>query len=89
FSLAKYLERFPNRAAQSEKLFESVVEKYADVPHWRGTLGDAAKAELFELRHLAIGKVAPEIEGEDLDGNRFKLSEYRGKVVVLDFWGDW
>jgi hypothetical protein len=36
-----------------------------------------------------IGTVAPDIEGEDLDGNRFKLSDYRGKVVVLDFWGHW
>jgi hypothetical protein len=38
---------------------------------------------------LAIGKVAPEIEGEDVNGKSFKLSDYRGKVVVLDFWGDW
>ena len=38
---------------------------------------------------LAIGKVAPEIEGKDVEGNKFKLSDYRGKVVVLDFWGDW
>jgi Tol biopolymer transport system component len=37
----------------------------------------------------AIGSVAPEIEGEDIDGEPFKLSDYRGKVVVLDFWGDW
>jgi hypothetical protein len=36
-----------------------------------------------------VGAVAPEIEGEDLDGHRFKLSDYRGKVVVLDFWGHW
>lgn len=35
------------------------------------------------------GKPAPEIEGEDLDGHPFKLSDYRGKVVLLDFWGDW
>jgi peroxiredoxin len=33
--------------------------------------------------------VAPDIESEDLDGVKFKLSDYRGKVVVLDFWGDW
>jgi thiol-disulfide isomerase/thioredoxin len=33
--------------------------------------------------------VAPEIEGEDLEGRKFKLSDYRGKVVVLDFWADW
>ena len=39
--------------------------------------------------HLQIGKVAPEIEGDDINGVKFKLSDYRGKVVVLDFWGDW
>ena len=38
---------------------------------------------------LSVGKVAPEIEAEDIDGVKFKLSDYRGKVVVLDFWGDW
>jgi hypothetical protein len=35
------------------------------------------------------GKPAPEIEGTDLDGKSFKLSDYRGKVVLLDFWGHW
>jgi hypothetical protein len=30
-----------------------------------------------------------EIQGEDIDGRRFKLSHYRGKVVLLDFWGHW
>lgn len=37
----------------------------------------------------AIGELAPEIEGVDLDGVEFKLSDYRGKVVMLDFYGDW
>ena len=35
------------------------------------------------------GKPAPDIVGQDLDGQTFRLSDYRGKVVVLDFWGDW
>ncbi|MBI5684329.1 MAG: redoxin domain-containing protein [Verrucomicrobia bacterium] len=36
-----------------------------------------------------IGQVAPEIRGKDLDNKPMKLSEFRGKVVVLDFWGFW
>ena len=36
-----------------------------------------------------IGTEAPEIVGVDLDGVEFKLSDYRGKVVMLDFYGDW
>ena len=40
-------------------------------------------------RGLANGDVAPEVVGFDFDGVPFRLSDYRGKVVVLDFWGDW
>ena len=36
-----------------------------------------------------IGIEAPEIVGQDLDGVEFKLSEYRGKVVMLSFYGLW
>ena len=36
-----------------------------------------------------VGQQAPDIQGEDLDGISFKLSDYHGKVVVLAFWGDW
>jgi peroxiredoxin len=34
----------------------------------------------------ALGKPAPEIEGVDSHGRAFRLSDYRGKVVLLDFW---
>ena len=36
-----------------------------------------------------FGNIALEIVGSDIDGHRFRLSDYRGKVVVLDFWGHW
>ena len=36
-----------------------------------------------------IGEMAPEIEGVDLEGVAFKLSDYKGQVVMLDFYGDW
>ena len=48
-----------------------------------------ANAPTFLKERLQIGMVAPDIEHKDLDGVSFKLSDYRGKVVVLDFWGDW
>jgi hypothetical protein len=45
---------------------------------------------MIELReNFGVGCTAPDIEGEDLDGVAFKLSDYRGKVIFLDFWGDW
>lgn len=70
-----------------ETVFEQAIEKYSDVKLASGdTVAERAKSELFEIRNLSIGKVAPDIEGEDQNGQRFKLSEYRGKVVLLDFW---
>lgn len=38
---------------------------------------------------VPVGQAAPEIVGEDVDGVRFKLSDYRGKVVVVVFWATW
>jgi thiol-disulfide isomerase/thioredoxin len=38
---------------------------------------------------LIDGKPAPEIRGVDADGQSFQLSDYRGKVVLLDFWATW
>jgi len=72
--------------AQAEKQFERVITEFGQVKQRGYELEDLAKPELSELRRLTIGKPAPEIEGEDLDGRPMKLSDYRGKVVVLTFW---
>jgi peroxiredoxin len=37
-------------------------------------------------RELRIGNIAPDLVGTDLTGNEIKLSDYKGKVVVLHFW---
>lgn len=36
-----------------------------------------------------LGKPAPEIDLEGLDGERVRLSEYRGRPVVINFWATW
>jgi cytochrome oxidase Cu insertion factor (SCO1/SenC/PrrC family) len=51
--------------------------------------GATAQPKANQTVGLEIGNVAPDIVGEDLDGKQFKLSDYRGKVVVIDFWGNW
>jgi thiol-disulfide isomerase/thioredoxin len=79
------------QAKEAESLFEAVIEKFEDVNvgGYQGALATVARSELFEIRNLGIGKTVPEISGEDLDGRPMKLSDYRGKVVVLEFWGEW
>ncbi|WP_165247271.1 TlpA family protein disulfide reductase [Paludisphaera soli] len=80
-------------ANEAERSFERVMAEYANVPNApkarRPTLGEEARASLDELRNLAVGRPAPEIEGPGLDGAPLKLSDYRGKVVLLVFWGSW
>lgn len=50
----------------------------------------AALREFYELPEtVAIGKEAPEVTGNDLNGKPVSLKDYRGKVVLLDFWATW
>jgi peroxiredoxin len=73
-----------------ESLLELVVDEYADFPfNGHQTLGERARAVLGEMRELVVGKPAPEIEGEDVDGEPMRLSDHRGKVVVLVWWATW
>jgi thiol-disulfide isomerase/thioredoxin len=84
-------------AVKAVMAFEVVLRNYGDCPFLitigvrssTRTLGGKAESGLYELRHLRVGQVAPRIEGEDLDGARLKLSDYRGKVVLLVFWASW
>ena len=39
--------------------------------------------------HPVVDELHPEITGPDTDGEVFSLSDYRGKVVMIDFWGNW
>lgn len=80
--------------ARAEKYLTLAAEKYTSVPPVDevGTVGANARAELAGLKNLPnlrVGKVAPDIEGEGLDGKKFKLGDTRGKVTVVVFWASW
>ena len=74
---------------QREQVYERLLKTFADEPVGDSTMGAEAEKGLFQIRHLSIGRSAAEIAGEDIFGKPFKLSDYRGKVVVLSFWGHW
>lgn len=72
--------------ADAEKYFDRAISQFGQFTVKGRTIADLATPELDELRHLIIGKPAPQTEGVDLNGQRINLSDYRGKIVVLVFW---
>ncbi|MGA9174537.1 MAG: thiol-disulfide oxidoreductase ResA [Thermoactinomyces sp.] len=36
-----------------------------------------------------VGETAPDFQLETLDGKQMKLSDFKGKAVLLNFWGSW
>jgi len=87
-----------SREGLNEKETKQLVDGLKSIQKEFGTVVDPRRKEswndicgsiLFQIEHLAIGAMAPEIEANDTSGVSFKLSDYRGKVVLLDFWGNW
>lgn len=74
---------------EREAVYERMLDSFPNVKLEDRKLGAVATKMLFRIRRLSVGKVAPEIEGKDIAGNSFKLGDYRGKVVMLTFWGHW
>lgn len=79
----------PENVAEGRDCFQAVIEEYGKLAYRDGTYATAAESYLYELDHLRIGMVAPDFETVDENGAKWKLSDYRGKVVVVDFWGFW
>jgi hypothetical protein len=73
----------------AEKFYEQARDKYHDVKlPYDEMVGETATTELFEIQHLAVGQQPQDIAGVDQDGQQFKVSDYRGKVVLLYFWSE-
>lgn len=61
--------------------------------------GDAEAADLLDtpipdgLEDLEVGpkagELAPDFELSDFDGDRHRLSDFRGQVIYLNFWATW
>ena len=97
-SLAKYIPLRDGKLDRSALNDEELADLEKESKSLRELLGSfdgdselhkKAQDELFVLENLTVGAKAMNIVGTDLEGEEFKLSDYRGKIVFLDFWGDW
>ncbi len=71
--------------------FQLLIDEYGDVIRGSSTYSVLVDALLnpHTDEELAVGQPAPEIMGVTADGEEIRLSQFLGKVVVIDFWGDW
>lgn len=81
-----------------EKVGEGISEKYPNSAHTKNYMeriaelrtSIAAQAEMEAVKQkLTPGKEVPEIALPNPNGEVMKLSDLRGKVVLVDFWAAW
>ncbi len=78
-------------AEELRPLYDRLAKEFKQVkmPYGDQTYGAVAESWIFVRDNLSIGKTAPDFEATDENGVKWKLSDYKGKVVVIDFWGEW
>lgn len=67
-----------------EKQLKSFVGKYSKHPLY---LAIYERAEA--LKCIAPGQQAPAFEMKSIQGNTIQLSDFHGKIILIDFWASW
>lgn len=72
-------------AADYAEKASKLISEFAD----RISSSEKNHLERLFLGAGTLGQIAPEIVGQIQTGNTVRLSDFKKKVVFLDFWGDW
>jgi peroxiredoxin len=78
--------------AKAKAAFERAIAKATQSGERSRELGKQARGHLAGLANsdrLLVGAEAPELSGIDTDGHKLNLSQFRGRVVLVDFWAFW
>ncbi len=88
---ALYRLAVAKKGPEGKELLERLRKEYGEVPYRFTTCGAVAEARLspHDPASLEVGRPAPEIAGRTADGKPLRLSAFKGRVVVVDFFGDW
>jgi hypothetical protein len=97
--LAKFMKEHPGSFAavylldtKARNLELTLVESLYELlsPTYKQSRNGKSIANGIKARKLtAIGKIAPDFTQPDTLGNAIKLSSFRGKYVLIDFWASW
>ncbi len=88
-SLLFLMSLFVAAAATAQESKTTPVTGQKAIPLTRVTPSTAAPRAAASVKLLSAGSVAPDFNSQDLAGKTVKLSDWKDKVVVLDFWATW
>jgi len=76
----------PELMAKRLTSIKKAIIDSADVEINGTTVSKIAADELYIIRYLTKGRVAPDLQGTDSGGRAITLAEHKGKIIILLFW---